>query len=97
MKVTKAQLKQIIKEELEAALEGKFQMPDQAKEFTRGMGNKPDKIRKCKKLSGEFHGQDEFGASSRDQNQQALHGKQEIARLEYEKLGCDKILTPAAE
>ena len=97
MKVTKAQLKQIIKEELEAVLGEKFQMPDQAKEFTRGMGNKPDKIRKCKKLSGEFHGQDEFGASDRDQNKQALHGQQEIARDEYKKLGCDKILTPAAE
>ena len=36
MKITKSQLKQIIKEELEAALDEKFTMPANSKDFTRG-------------------------------------------------------------
>ncbi len=47
MKITKSQLKDIIKEEIEAALDEKFKMPAAAKDMTVGMGNAPDKAREA--------------------------------------------------
>ncbi len=47
MKITKSQLKQIIKEEIEATLDEKFKMPAAAKDMTVGMGNAPDKAREA--------------------------------------------------
>ena len=49
MKITKSQLKQIIKEEIEAALDEKFTMPAKSKDFTRKPGMAPglDAKREC--------------------------------------------------
>ena len=52
MKVTKRQLKQIIKEELEAALDEKFTAPPEAKDLSRKRGMAPglDLKRECARL-----------------------------------------------
>jgi hypothetical protein len=54
VKISKSQLKQIIKEEIEAALDEKFTMPAAAKDMTVGMGNAPDQARRCKALENDF-------------------------------------------
>ena len=97
MKVTKRQLKQIIKEELEAALEG-FSMPDQAKDITRGQGNKPDKTRRCKILKSHLDGLDPHaGIGDRDANRAMEAGLRMQAEREWDDLECDKVLGTAAE
>lgn len=45
MKVSRSQLKDMIKEELETVLDEKFTVPAGAQDITVGMGNKPDKNR----------------------------------------------------
>ncbi len=84
MKITKSQLKQIIKEEIEATLDEKFQMP-------------PQLIKKCEELSMDIaagtiaqqYGDDPRSASP---TQLAMQGepiaKGERAREEYVKLQC---------
>ena len=73
MKITKAQLKNIIKEELEAALD-EFQMPDQAKDITKGGTSGPVSKQRCaslakqyKKLAAEY----EIASRSRHASEQA--------------------------
>ena len=85
MKITKSQLKQIIKEEIEATLDEKFQMP-------------PAQIQKCQKLAGiigsaaansdtrGITNQAELGAAAK------LEAAAREAREEYDKMRCDGVL-----
>ena len=88
MKVTKAQLKQIIKEEIEATLDEKFRMA-------------PEQIQKCQKLSDIIArgaiAQD-YGGDPRHMSpgnlgaQAAFTGPAEQAKEEYKKFDCDGVL-----
>ena len=77
MKITKSQLKDIIKEEIEAALDEKFKMPAAAQDMTVGMGNKPDKTReaaarkeKCVRLKADYEqASQEAESMARSRNQ----------------------------
>ena len=84
MKITKSQLKQIIKEEIEATLDEKFRMA-------------PEQIQKCQKLAGTIRSasaldsrgvtnQAELGAMA------GLEAAAREAREEYEKMQCDGVL-----
>ena len=85
MKITKSQLKQIIKEEIEATLDEKFRMA-------------PEQIQKCQKLAGiiatatansDTRGvtnQAELGAMAN------LEASAREARQEYKKFNCAGVL-----
>ena len=98
MKVTKAQLKRLIKEELEAVLDEKFTMPDQAKDITRGMGNKPDLERTCNSLKSELGGLDPHArAGDHDANRAMVGSMRDFAEGEWVRLKCAEVLGTAAE
>ena len=85
MKITKSQLKQIIKEEIEATLDEKFRMA-------------PEQIEKCQKLASVIERAAANSDTRGTTNQAELGAMAQLeaaareAREEYDKMRCDGVL-----